>query len=479
MESPHEHQQNLLLSRIITNVEKLNEAVMVMNKSLQNMDVELVAQMFKNYRSNVLFHLEATDKLSEPHTRTAFVHSTTSMSAPTLQPPPAQAAQATRTITMAAPSTLPSHRRSIFPPIPAPLQRLFDLVPLVVYPPNALPGDDAYDNDAATDVGDALPTLFVFIDPADIASGRASFNPTCLKWQAYLRFADTPVRLASSSNHSSPTGALPFLQPPREPERQPEPTGAPSMASKTQPRQRIRLPPPPRPVPTSEFAKYVKKTRAVAGSTAALPIDSLAAIDPRAPAYQALLDTSLRRAWLHAVYLDDDNSSQATVASRLYADAASSSMFVRASLTGQLQAAAAAEVWGASTATPTAFAVAHIYKDAAVALSAVQSVLEENDDDAPFLFNRKEPTILDAAVFSYTHLLLEDDDQADNANASKRFRWHNSELSNLVRGHPLLVQHRDTIADRYWGAAKTAQPTSTFAPSEASYVEDSVSWVNV
>ncbi|KAL1903148.1 hypothetical protein Sste5346_000432 [Sporothrix stenoceras] len=71
MESPHEHQQNLLLSRIITNVEKLNEAVMVMNKALQdiniqNMDVELVAQMFKNYRSNVLFHLEATDKLSEP-----------------------------------------------------------------------------------------------------------------------------------------------------------------------------------------------------------------------------------------------------------------------------------------------------------------------------------------------------------------------------------------------------------------------------
>jgi DASH complex subunit DAD4 len=60
--------------------EKLNEAVMVLNKSLQvgtdylglagigltthqeinvqNMNVELVAQMFKNYQSNVLFHLE-------------------------------------------------------------------------------------------------------------------------------------------------------------------------------------------------------------------------------------------------------------------------------------------------------------------------------------------------------------------------------------------------------------------------------------
>ncbi|KAF4960009.1 hypothetical protein FGADI_1283 [Fusarium gaditjirri] len=89
MESPHEHQQNLLLSRIITNVEKLNEAVVVMNKSLQvsgvtfyinrmakkwlqdiniqNMNVELVAQMFKNYQSNVLFHLEATDNLKPPN----------------------------------------------------------------------------------------------------------------------------------------------------------------------------------------------------------------------------------------------------------------------------------------------------------------------------------------------------------------------------------------------------------------------------
>ncbi|KAF2133603.1 hypothetical protein P153DRAFT_393410 [Dothidotthia symphoricarpi CBS 119687] len=71
MESPHEHQQSLLLSRIIVNVEKLNEAVMMLNKNLQeiniaNMDTELVAQMFKNYQSNVLFHLEATNGLKDP-----------------------------------------------------------------------------------------------------------------------------------------------------------------------------------------------------------------------------------------------------------------------------------------------------------------------------------------------------------------------------------------------------------------------------
>ncbi|KAF3007110.1 hypothetical protein E8E14_008599 [Neopestalotiopsis sp. 37M] len=56
MESPHEHQQNLLLSRIITNVDI----------NVQNMNIELVAQMFKNYQSNVLFHLEATGGLKEP-----------------------------------------------------------------------------------------------------------------------------------------------------------------------------------------------------------------------------------------------------------------------------------------------------------------------------------------------------------------------------------------------------------------------------
>lgn len=87
----------MLLGRIISNVvgdlvntsitntnleqEKLNEAIMDLNKQLlvrfnlkmsgllqivdltqeinmENMNVELVARMFKNYRSNVVFHLE-------------------------------------------------------------------------------------------------------------------------------------------------------------------------------------------------------------------------------------------------------------------------------------------------------------------------------------------------------------------------------------------------------------------------------------
>lgn len=111
-ESPHEHQQGLLLSRIITNVVGLflfkviflhsiefafvgkaqrgrhgieqkspglfftaanatvdwYVALMQVPRthqeiSIQNMNVELVAQMFKNYRSNVLFHLEGKASL--------------------------------------------------------------------------------------------------------------------------------------------------------------------------------------------------------------------------------------------------------------------------------------------------------------------------------------------------------------------------------------------------------------------------------
>ena len=35
--------------------------------NIQNMNVELVAQMFKNYQSNVLFHLEGTSILFPLH----------------------------------------------------------------------------------------------------------------------------------------------------------------------------------------------------------------------------------------------------------------------------------------------------------------------------------------------------------------------------------------------------------------------------
>jgi DASH complex subunit DAD4 len=60
-QSQEAHQPTV--AELISRQEKLNEAIMMLNKNLQeiniqNMDTELVAQMFKNYQSNVLFHLE-------------------------------------------------------------------------------------------------------------------------------------------------------------------------------------------------------------------------------------------------------------------------------------------------------------------------------------------------------------------------------------------------------------------------------------
>ena len=69
--------------------------------------------------------------------------------------------------------------RSWVPPVPAPLQRLFDAVPLVTYGPNQLPCRSPGPSD--------LPTLHVFITEHDAARGAPSFNPSCLKWQVSIQ----------------------------------------------------------------------------------------------------------------------------------------------------------------------------------------------------------------------------------------------------------------------------------------------------
>jgi len=59
--------------------------------------------------------------------------------------------------------------------IPAPVKKLFDLVPITTYAPNPLPPR------GPTSI--KIPSLYVFTTESDAAAGRPSFNPTCLKWQ--------------------------------------------------------------------------------------------------------------------------------------------------------------------------------------------------------------------------------------------------------------------------------------------------------
>lgn len=62
--------------------------------------------------------------------------------------------------------------------IPTPVKKLFDQVPVVVYPPNPLP--------RRAPKPARLPSLYVFSKEGDAAAGRPSFNPSCLKWQVSL-----------------------------------------------------------------------------------------------------------------------------------------------------------------------------------------------------------------------------------------------------------------------------------------------------
>ncbi|KAK6501163.1 hypothetical protein TWF481_009011 [Arthrobotrys musiformis] len=71
MESPHESQQSLLLTRIIGNVEKLNEAVKEFNNRIReinaaNMEAELFSHMWQNYQSYLEMNLEETNSLVPP-----------------------------------------------------------------------------------------------------------------------------------------------------------------------------------------------------------------------------------------------------------------------------------------------------------------------------------------------------------------------------------------------------------------------------
>ncbi|KAL1930006.1 hypothetical protein VTP01DRAFT_1160 [Rhizomucor pusillus] len=71
MENPHEQQQNALLGRIVSNVSKLNEAVIELNDRLEelnknNNDIVQIARMWSSYNASSQIHLESTKSLSDP-----------------------------------------------------------------------------------------------------------------------------------------------------------------------------------------------------------------------------------------------------------------------------------------------------------------------------------------------------------------------------------------------------------------------------
>ncbi|KAI1745069.1 hypothetical protein F4680DRAFT_174180 [Xylaria scruposa] len=276
--------------------------------------------------------------------------------------------------------------------IPAPLARLFKKFPLLTYPPNELPARSPEIKD--------VPTLYVFISDEDALAGLPSFNPTCLKWQTFLKLVGVDFHVCPSNNHASPTGALPFLLPSSTPGN----------------------PRPQRPIPSNKLEQY-----ALDNAKSKLPKDP----GSRLEAYQSLLDHRIRNAWLYTLYLSPAN---ADLLSHLYITPTTSSPPVRATISYQLRHAAELDILR-STGRDT-IDTAALYKGAEEAFRALDAILGDNK----WFFGSEVPALFDATVFSYTHLILHDG-----------LIWENPRLKQILKEYPRLVDHQIRIFRRGWG----------------------------
>lgn len=277
--------------------------------------------------------------------------------------------------------------RDIFK-LPTPVRQTFDQFPLVVYPTNEPPqrAPRPHKNHA----------LHVFSTLEDARHNSPSFNPSCLKWQVYLKSCGIDFHVVLSNNHASPTGSLPFLLP------RPS-SSAPSTA----------------PVPSKKLQRWAKEHGSAVEEKEAL----------RGEAYMALLDHRIRRAWLYMLYVQPDNFN--AVAKRLYVQSASSNFFVNAVTSHQLQTAAIAEI---QKTTPSVSEL-DLIEDGQEALSALSTLLGTEE----WFFGSEKPGLFDASVFAYTHLLQDE-----------KMGWKENQLGNALQTLENLVEHRNRLLRLYF-----------------------------
>ncbi|KAK4153932.1 hypothetical protein C8A00DRAFT_33333 [Chaetomidium leptoderma] len=323
------------------------------------------------------------------------------------------------------PPTAPSSWRKM--QIPRPLQQLFDRFPLLTYEANNLP--ERSQHLTSSD----LPTLYVFSTDRDAGLGLPSFNPGCLKWQTLLRLAGLEFRILPSTNHASPTGSLPFLLPPRRRNT--------TTSSAT--------PPPPRPIPASNLLAYALQQQRQQ-QTPSLDFDLDPDLPPRSQAYLSLITLSLRNAWLHALYLDPSHT---PLLEQLYIRPSSSSRAVQATLLYQLRRAAAEQISSSSNKIVSIATVDAVDEEEAVyaaareALAALASLLRESGSG--WFFGAERPGAFDAALFSYTHLMMEYMSSSGEGSVEGA---GGVALGDMVRaaGDGGLARHRESMLEAAW-----------------------------
>jgi metaxin len=81
-----------------------------------------------------------------------------------------------------------------------------------------------------------------------------------------------------------------------------------------------------------------------------------------------------------------------------------------------------------------------IYASALSAFEALSILLGES----AWFFSSPQPTLFDAAIFAYTHLLL-----------NERLNWREKKLVRGLRTHANLVAHQERLYQTYWGNLTT------------------------
>ncbi|CAD6575366.1 MAG: hypothetical protein ASARMPRED_007202 [Alectoria sarmentosa] len=289
---------------------------------------------------------------------------------------------------------------------PQPIRRLFDKFPLRTYPVNELPQRSPQNRDRHT--------LWIFTTNAGAQLGAPSFNPGCLKWQAYMIFKGIDFVTISSNNHASPTGALPFLIP----------------ASSSKLLGEAALP-----VPSNRIERWIReKGKSQHAGTSTLTKQKSAiseSLDMRYEAYMSLLNYRVRNAYLYSLYLSPPNFS--SIVLPLYINPSTSNTLIRLALSQQLRSAAETELLKQSPIID----VEAIYRDCDKALEALSELL--GDDE--FFFGKGTPELFDASVFAYTHVLLDED-----------LDWQHTRLRDGLEQYSNLVEHQKRIAEDWFGA---------------------------
>jgi metaxin len=210
-------------------------------------------------------------------------------------------------------------------------------------------------------------------------------------------FCGVQFKTVAANNHASPIGVLPYLNPA---------TSSPP-ASFSQP------------IPSNKILKWVTSETEVVDTVSGMRYD----------AYTSLIDHRIRSAWLFTLYLDERNSE--VVAKQLYIYSASSNPLVQMILYRQLKQAARDEL----LKTASHIREDELYLEAEMAFLALSTLLGE---DGHF-FGKDKPTLFDASVFAYNHLLLDES-----------LGWQNTRLADSLRNMDNLVQHRQRLLTSYF-----------------------------